>query len=131
MKLSLSHSLGASVGALLASSATLVCCVLPAVLVSLGAGATLASLVAVVPQLVWLSEHKLAVFGIAGGVLLMGGFLLFHSRRLPCPTEPRAAAACMRLRRMSGLLFSIALVAFMMGLVFAFLLPMVIAASGE
>jgi len=40
---------GLAAGALLASSATLVCCVLPAVLVALGAGAALAGLVTVAP----------------------------------------------------------------------------------
>ena len=44
--------LGLAADALLASSATLVCCVLPAVLVALGAGAALAG-AREVPQLVW------------------------------------------------------------------------------
>ena len=51
--------------ALLTSSATLVCCVLPAVLVMLGAGAALAGLVTAIPQLIWLSEHKPLVFGLS------------------------------------------------------------------
>jgi hypothetical protein len=37
---------------LFASSSTLICCAIPALLVSLGAGAALASLVAVFPQIV-------------------------------------------------------------------------------
>jgi hypothetical protein len=123
MKLSLQHSLGASAGALLTSSATLVCCVLPAVLVSLGAGATLASLVTAIPQLIWLSEHKVAVFGIAGLMLLGSGMLLWNARRLPCPVERRAALACARVRKMSLGLFSIAILAYVTGVIFAFLLP--------
>ena len=43
-----------SLAALFASTGTLVCCALPAVLVALGAGAALSSLVAVFPQIVWL-----------------------------------------------------------------------------
>ena len=39
------RNVGVAFGTLLASSATLVCCVLPAVLVSLGAGAVLVGLV--------------------------------------------------------------------------------------
>lgn len=127
MKFSLTHSLGASASALLTSSATLVCCVLPAVLVSLGAGATLAGLVAAFPQLVWLSEHKAAVFGIAGLMLLGSGVLLWNARRLPCPVEPRAASACNRVRRISHGLFFIALVAYATGAIFAFLLPRLMA----
>ena len=41
MRLTLERTVGASAAALIASSATLVCCVLPAVMVSLGAGAVL------------------------------------------------------------------------------------------
>ena len=52
-----------SAATLLSSAGTLVCCVLPAVLVTLGAGASLAGLVTAIPQLVWLSEHKTLVFG--------------------------------------------------------------------
>ena len=50
----LQRNVGVAFGSLLASSATLVCCVLPAVLVSLGAGAVLVGLVSAFPQLVWL-----------------------------------------------------------------------------
>ncbi len=64
----LKRNVGVAFGSLLASSATLVCCVLPAVMVSLGAGAALVGLVSAFPQLVWLSEHKGWVFGIAGAV---------------------------------------------------------------
>lgn len=123
MKLSLRQSVGASAGALLTSSATLVCCVLPAVLVSLGAGATLAGLVTTFPQLIWLSEHKSAVFGIAGIMLLGSGVLLWNARRLPCPIEPNAARACVRLRRVSYGMFTFALLAYATGITFAFVIP--------
>ena len=44
---------------LFASAGTLVCCALPALFVTLGAGAALAGLVGEFPQLVWLSTYKL------------------------------------------------------------------------
>jgi hypothetical protein len=69
------RNLGAVSGSLLASAATLVCCVLPAVMVSLGAGASLVGLVSAFPQLVWLSEHKNLVFAIAAALLLASGVL--------------------------------------------------------
>ena len=61
---------------LLASGSTLICCALPALLVTLGAGATLSSLVAAFPALVWLSEHKGLVFGTAALLTLLGGQLI-------------------------------------------------------
>jgi hypothetical protein len=110
-------------GALFASSATLVCCVLPAVFVAVGAGAALAGMVSAVPQLIWLSEHKVAVFLTAAVLLLVSGVLLWRGRRLPCPADPRLARACVRLRKVSGGVYGFALVAFLTGAVFAFVLP--------
>lgn len=120
----LRRNLGLSFLALLASSGTLVCCVLPAVMVSLGAGAALAGLVSAVPQLVWLSEHKALVFGVAGALVALSGWMLWQARRLPCPADPRLAAACTRLRRWSAGLWGVAAVAVLLGALFAFVLPL-------
>lgn len=109
-------------GALLASAGTLVCCVLPAVMVSLGAGAALAGLVTAVPQLIWLSEQKLLVFGVAFAVLTLAGWLLWRARFAPCPADPKLAAHCMRLRRWSQRLYIVAVVATVLGAIFAFAL---------
>ena len=117
------RNVGVAFGTLLASGATLVCCVLPAVLVSLGAGAALVGLVSAFPQLVWLSEHKSWVFGIAGVLLAGSGALLWHARRLPCPADPAAARSCTRLRRISAALYGFAVGSFLLGGLFAFGLP--------
>lgn len=109
--------------ALLTSLTTLVCCVLPAVLVALGAGAALAGLVSAVPQLIWLSEHKAAVFGLAGVLLVASGAAIWYGRSLPCPVAPAAARACLRLRRVSAVLYGIAVASFGVGVAFAFILP--------
>lgn len=114
---------GVAFGTLLASSATLICCVLPAVMVSIGAGAALVGLVSAVPQLVWLSEHKLLVFGVAGVLLAASGALLWRGRRLPCPVDPAAARSCTRLRRISAILYGVSLLAYGLACVFAFVLP--------
>jgi hypothetical protein len=114
---------GLAAGALLASSATLVCCVLPAVLVALGAGAALAGLVTAVPQLIWLSEHKPLVFIAAGALLAISGIALWIGRSAPCPADPLLARSCQRLRRISLILYSVAVISFVLGATFAFLLP--------
>jgi len=108
---------------LLASGATLVCCVLPAAMVSLGAGATLVTLVAAFPQLVWLSEHKLLVFTAASVLLFAGGLMIWRARYAPCPVDESVARSCRRLRRLSVAVYTAALVAFGIGATFAFLLP--------
>lgn len=119
----LSRNVILSATTLLSSAGTLVCCVLPALLVALGAGAALAGLVTAIPQLVWLSEHKPLVFGIAFALLVVSGGATWYSRSMPCPTEPAAAQSCQRLRRINAAVYSIALVCFALGLTFAFILP--------
>jgi hypothetical protein len=117
------RNVGVALGALLASSATLLCCVLPAVLVSLGAGATLVSIVSAFPQLVWLSERKSVVFAIAALLLAGGACLLWRARSLPCPANADAARACGRLRRISSGLYVAALALFLLGATVTYLLP--------
>lgn len=110
--------------ALFGSSATLLCCALPALLVALGAGAALAGLVSAVPQLIWLSAHKGYVFAIAGALLALSAVLQWRARRLPCPTDPALARLCGRSRRLSAWLLGIAVTAYLVGLLFAFVLPL-------
>ena len=109
--------------ALLASTGTLVCCVLPAVMVALGAGAALAGLVGAVPQLIWMSEHKGPVFGGAAALLVVAGIGLWQARRIPCPTDPALARTCTRLRSLSRSLYAVAVITFVLGATFAFVLP--------
>lgn len=120
----LRRNLGLSLAALLAGGGTLLCCVLPAVMVALGAGAALAGLVSAVPALVWLSLHKSAVFALALLLLAVAGLLLWHARRLPCPADAALAAQCGRLRRISTMLWSFALLCVIVGALFAFVLPL-------
>ena len=123
----LRRNLGLATAALLASSGTLVCCVLPALMVALGAGAALAGLVTAVPQLIWLSEHKALVFGVASVMLALSGVMLWRARSLPCPADPSAAAACRRLRAVSAALWWVSLVGVATGAAFAFVLPVLAA----
>ncbi len=123
MKASSEGSLGIAITVLLANTTTLVCCVLPAALVSLGAGAVLVGLVSAVPQLIWLSEHKTLVFGLAAGLLVVGGAAIFWAWRQPCPVDPELGRKCMRLRRASVWLYGISAGVFLLGAVFAFVLP--------
>lgn len=116
-------SLWASAVSIFTSTTTLVCCAIPALLVALGAGAVLAGLVSSLPQLVWLSSHKLETFGIAGLMLLLAGIMQWRARTLPCPVDPVMAAACMRTRRVSNGIYGLSLAIYSVGVLFAFALP--------
>jgi TRAP-type C4-dicarboxylate transport system permease small subunit len=106
----------------LSSFTTLLCCALPALLVSLGAGAVLASLVTAVPQLVWISEHKTPLFAFAGVMLLLSGIYSYRQGNAPCPTDPLQAKSCLRLRRISARVFYLSLLVYAIGFFFAFLI---------
>jgi mercuric ion transport protein len=56
---------------LFSSFSTLICCALPSVLVLLGMGTTVASLLLAAPWLVSLSRHKIWTFSIAGVLIAM------------------------------------------------------------
>ena len=109
--------------ALLASSGTLVCCALPALLVAVGAGAALSSLVSVFPQVVWLSEHKERLFVVAALMLVAAGILQWRNRSAPCPTDPALRAACLKTRGVSRRVYLFSVLVFCLGGLFAFVLP--------
>jgi hypothetical protein len=114
----------ASFLSLFTSSGTLICCALPALLVSIGAGATMAGLVTNFPQIVWLSEHKLGLFVVAGIMLVGAGVLQWRARSLPCPADPGLAAACMRTRKISAGIYWFSVAMFAIGFFFAFIAPL-------
>jgi hypothetical protein len=113
----------ASLASLFATSSTLVCCAIPALLVALGAGAALSSLVSVFPQVVWLSEHKTALFVSAGAMMLTSGWLQWRNRSAPCPTDPRLRDACLRTRKTSALVYGLSVLLYVVGGWFAFVQP--------
>lgn len=113
-----------SLASLLASSSTLICCAIPALLVALGAGAALASLVTVFPQLVWISEHKTALFVFAGMMLVVSGTLQWRNRTAPCPTDPVLRNACLKTRKASAVITGLSVLAYLVGGWFAFVLPL-------
>jgi hypothetical protein len=111
---------------ILSSFSTLLCCALPAALVSLGAGAALASVVTALPQLVWLSEHKIQLFAFAGLMLALSATSTHRNRNAPCPADPAHAKSCMRLRRWSARIFCFSAVLYVIGFFFAFVLSRII-----
>ena len=117
-------SLWSSVATLFATSSTLVCCAIPAMLVALGAGAALSSLVSVFPQVVWLSEHKEALFAVSGAALALSGWVQWRSRTAPCPVDPQRREACMRTRKASRRVYFASVSLYLVGGWFAFALPL-------
>ncbi|HYD17810.1 MAG TPA: hypothetical protein VEF76_04965 [Patescibacteria group bacterium] len=112
---------------LMTSASTLVCCALPALFVTLGAGAALAGLVSAAPGLVWFTEQKIWVFVAAAVFLAAGGWMQWQARHAPCPVDPAAARSCMRLRRAGRMIYAASLLLYLTGALFAFVLPRLLA----
>ena len=111
---------------LFTSLGTILCCALPALFVVLGMGAAFAGLVGTFPQLVWISEHKVFIFGLGGLLLAVGGFLQWKNRNLACPIDSNLGEACATTRDWSRVIYFVALGLYLVGAFFAFLAPRIL-----
>lgn len=105
---------------LFTSAGTLICCALPALLVTLGMGASLAGFIGVFPWITAVSEYKRIVFVMAGIMLSISAILQWRARHAPCPVDPAKARACMRLRKISWGILIVSIVIYSVGVFFAF-----------
>lgn len=116
----------ANILSLFTSSSTLICCALPATMVAIGSAATLTTLVGHFPQLIWISEHKPLVFGLAGAMLAIAGYLQWQARNAPCPVDPVLAAVCSKTRKNALRVYWLSLAIFGVGGFFAFIAPLLV-----
>jgi hypothetical protein len=110
----------------LGTGGTLVCCVLPSVLVALSAGSTVVSLVGVFPWLVTLSEHKEWVFGIGLALLALAWYALITQWNV-CPADPEEGRRCLRAKRRSRVVLAIVTAVQLMAAFYSLVLPGLIA----
>ena len=106
---------------LFTSVGTLLCCALPALLVTLGMGAALAGFVGAVPWITAISDYKGIVFTFAGCLLSLAAFMQWRARNAPCPADPLKAKACTRLRKFSWGILGFSVLIYSTGFFFAFL----------
>ena len=113
----------ANILSLFTSGSTLICCALPATMVAIGSAATLTSLVSHFPQLIWISEHKVLVFSLAGAMLVIAGYLQWQVRNAPCPADLSLAVVCTKTRKNALMIYWISVAIFSLGAFFAFVAP--------
>ena len=111
---------------LFTSSGTIICCALPALLVSIGAGAALSSLISIFPKLIILSTYKIPIFIGAFIMLIISGVIQYLVKNLPCPADKKLADACEKTRRLSLIIYFVSLGIFTVGIFFAFIFPFLI-----
>jgi hypothetical protein len=109
---------------LFTSASTLICCAIPSLLVALGAGAALSSVISAVPQLVWFSVHKIAIFTVAGVMLAASGYMQWYASKLPCPVDINLARVCNEARSMSRKIYYFSIAIYLIGIFFAFIAPL-------
>ncbi len=120
---------------LFTSFGTLLCCALPSLLVLIGLGATVASILSSVPWLVTLSRHKKWVFLVAG--LLIGGNVLYVyalSPRLQARARSCTAgdpSSCTTTNRTSRVILWISATIYCIGVFSAFVLGPLLMRFGE
>ena len=106
---------------LFSSTSTLLCCALPAPLVTLGAGGVMASIYANVPGYTTFAQNKNLLFIIVAVLLMINGLILWLNRNAPCPIEGEKAKACMQSRKFSHVIYFISLGIYCIGLFFSYL----------
>ncbi len=111
---------------LFTSLSTLVCCDLPSLLVLLGLGATVASVLSTAPWLVAISRHKLWLF-LFSGLLITGNFLSLYviaprlqSQTEVCPTD--RPANCDTVGRLGRIVLWTSAAVYLAGLFVSYLL---------
>jgi hypothetical protein len=111
---------------LFGSLSTLLCCALPVTLVSLGMGASFASLTASFPQLIWLTERKEALFVITAILLIISFVMIKKAEKMPCPIELSQRELCERSKRVSKRIYWGTVVIYLTGLSFSYVLPFIL-----
>ena len=106
---------------LFVTSGTLLCCAIPIVLVSLGFGAVVASVMYKLPGLVLLAEHKMWTLSLSAILLLILAWIIWRPGQ-QCPADPELAQRCQAARRWNKRVFFISVGIWLVGFFFSVLL---------
>lgn len=117
----------ASILTLFTSSATLLCCALPATLSVIAGAAAVSTLFSIFPWIIPLSYYKDWLFIIAAVALIINGYFLYRPSRV-CPIEEKEN--CERAMRVSKIIFWFSVALVLIGFFFAYLLTPLLFALG-
>ena len=105
---------------LFTSLSTLVCCALPALIVTLGMGASLAGLISNSPWITSISYYKGPVFLAAAILITIATIMQWKARNAPCPADPAKAKICSRLRTAGWIILIISTLIYLIGMFFSY-----------
>ena len=117
-----SPRMGAGLGwvSLFASTSTWICCALPKLLITVGAGAALAGITKQFPLLTVLGTHKNWMFATSGVLLTVAAGLTWRSGQ-HCPADPVLAQRCERVRQWNKRILWVSMTVWVIGFVAAYL----------
>ena len=108
---------------LFTTSTCLVCCALPILLVSLGMGAVMATLVSSVPLIITISQHKIWTFIVSGILLAISAYFIYRPGRF-CPTDPVLKEQCDKAHVWNQRILWVSFFIWAIGFVSAYILPL-------
>tara|TARA_B100000965_G_C19454000_1_gene696608 strand:+ start:425 stop:790 length:366 start_codon:yes stop_codon:yes gene_type:complete len=108
---------------LFASSSSLICCAIPAIFITLGAGAAFANLILVFPFLIILSKYKVYISALTFIIITLAGYINYKVYLLPCPTDPELGKICMKTRKNSRYIYYFSVMLFIFATIFTYIAP--------
>lgn len=100
---------------LIANGGVMLCCVLPALLVTFGFGGVLVTFLGEYPLFIEISRHKGWIFFGAFLILLLSGFSLYANREQVCQVNS-LSKECVEVKTASKILYIISLIIFITSL---------------
>ena len=110
---------------LFTTSGTLLCCAIPITLVTLGLGASVATLASAAPWIITLSQYKGWIF-LTSAILIGISFWAIYRPGRICPTDPVLAAACNRADNWNRRFILLSSGMWLIGFIAAFGLPLLL-----
>ncbi|MAW07783.1 MAG: hypothetical protein CME61_05815 [Halobacteriovoraceae bacterium] len=111
---------------LFGSLSTLLCCALPVTLVTIGMGASFASLTTAFPQIIWLTNHKEELFIITAILLMVSYFMMKRSEKMACPIDLDQREMCQTSKSTTNKVFWATVIVYVIGLLFSYVIPKII-----
>lgn len=111
---------------LFTSLSTIFCCALPIILVSIGMGATFASLSANFPFINIAAKYSLAIFVITAILLILSGYFIFIKPQT-CPIDKKLAEICIKTKKINKIIWLFSVIIFALSVFFKYVLILLVA----
>lgn len=100
---------------LISNGGVMLCCVLPAILVSLGLGSSLATFLSEYPIFIKITSYKDYIFLFVFFILSFNGYILYKNNKKVCEIN-NLNKECIEVKRVSKLLYFISIFIFLISL---------------